>query len=120
MSTFREYLEYEKNNLEPKEDAFLDILNKMDTHEKHERTDLVCEQNSNRSLIKSPFLGWSFGFVGISLASLMFFFYSNNPQATTPQVAVIKKEDVETLRQKTENTVKLIDSIDSFNVNNIK
>lgn len=105
MSTIKEYLEYEKNNVQPNEDDFFGVLNKIE----------IKEAPKNKNFVKSPFWGWSFGLVGVSMAAFMFFF---GPAEQNPnQVAIIQKEEIESIKQKTQNTVDIIDSINSFDSN---
>ena len=109
MNNLKQYFEYEKNNLDIDEGDFLRLLNNIDTR----KPNYGVITSKNR--IRSEYFGWSFGFIGLSLAAFMFFI---TPDQNASTVAVISKQDVETLREKSQKTVKVIDSIESFNTNN--
>ena len=109
MNTLKQYFEYEKNNLDINEGDFLRVLNNIDTRKPN--YGVITSKN----IIRSEYFGWSFGFIGLSLAAFMFFV---TPKQDIATVATISKQDVETLREKSQKTVQVIDSIESFNTNN--
>lgn len=109
MNNLQKYFEYEKDNLNLcSQDDFLRVLNNIET----KKGNKTLNNNKEVNFIKSPFVGWSIGFVGLSLAVYTFFFIPSNTQISP--VAVISPNDVATLKEKSQKTVEIINSINSF------
>lgn len=108
MTNLKQYFEYEKNNLDINEGDFLRILNNIDTRKSN------YGHVINKTKVKSEYFAWAFGFAGLSIAAFMFMIKTN---IETPIVAIISKQEIETLRAKSQKTVEVINSINSFEGN---
>lgn len=110
------YFEYEKNNLDTNEGDFLRILNKIETKESFVvKSPIKNTFPKNYAFkIKSEYLGWGFGFVGLSMAAFMFFVNTQIQNNNVAQVATISKKDVQDLRSKSKQTIDIINNISSF------
>jgi hypothetical protein len=111
------YFEYEKNNLEIKEGDFLRILNKIELVEKDSFVTSAFSfdiRNLFEKVNGREIFAFSFGTAGFALAAFMFFINTQNQNSNVAQVATISQEQIQDLRNKSEQTIDAIDKINSF------
>ena len=117
MQNLNQYFNKTKIESSPREADFNILLNKIEAGIKN---NFYINTNSYAEKVKSPFFAWSFGFSGFAVAALMFFINTQAQNTNIAQVSVATPTEIKDLRQKSTETLKVIDSMKSFdNISNI-